>query len=216
VNTDTLIELLSANVQPVGRGRFERALLLSVAMSGMAAFGVMLVTLGPRYDLGSPPHLAWSGMKLLFALSVVGVTMPVLIRSARPGPRSVTGALPVLVPFVAVGVAALAERLLGSPELWRAMLRGATTLSPARCLLCIIGFSAIPLVVLIRALRDGAPTRPSVCGALAGLVAGGVGAAAYALACNSDSVPFIAVWYSAAIALYGALGALLGSRLLRW
>ena len=216
MNTDTLIELLSADVQPVSRGRFERTLLLSVAMGGMAAFGVMLVTVGPRYDVASLPYLEWSAVKLLFALSVVGATMPVLIRSARPGPGSVTRALPLLFPFVAVGVAALAERLLGSTEPWRTMLRGATTMSPARCLLCIIGFSAIALVALIRALREGAPSRPGVCGALAGLVAGGVGAAAYALACNSDSVPFVAFWYSAAIALCGALGALLGSRLLRW
>ena len=215
MNTDTLIDLLSANVQPVSPGTFKRALLLSLAAGGTAAFGVMLVTVGPRYHASSLPHLEWSAVKLLFALSVVGAMMPVLIRSARPETGSVRRALPVLFPFAAMGVAAMAG-LLGSPEPWRAMLGGATAVSPARCLVCIVGFSAIALVALIRALREGAPSRPGVCGALAGLVAGGVGAAAYALACNSDSVPFIAVWYSAAIALYGALGALLGSRLLRW
>jgi hypothetical protein len=63
---------------------------------------------------------------------------------------------------------------------------------------------------------QGAPTRPRFCGAIAGVVAGGLGAAAYALTCRTDTIPFIAVCYSAAIALCAFIAAQLGPRLLRW
>jgi hypothetical protein len=69
---------------------------------------------------------------------------------------------------------------------------------------------------VIWALRKGAPTRLKLSGAVAGIVAGGLGAADYALGCKSDTIPFIAIWYGLAIALCAAIGALFGPRLLRW
>ena len=39
---------------------------------------------------------------------------------------------------------------------------------------------------------------------------------AYAMYCPTDSVAFVTTWYALAIAVCAALGALLGSRLLRW
>jgi uncharacterized membrane protein YfcA len=53
-------------------------------------------------------------------------------------------------------------------------------------------------------------------GAMAGLVAGALGATAYAFHCGDDSIPFIAIWYGAMVALCAFIGALLGPRLLRW
>jgi len=46
-------------------------------------------------------------------------------------------------------------------------------------------------------------------GAIAGLVAGALGATAYAFHCPDDSVPFIAIWYGTLVALCGAVGAML-------
>jgi hypothetical protein len=71
-------------------------------------------------------------------------------------------------------------------------------------------------VASLWALRGLAPTRPRAAGLAAGLLAGAIGAFAYALACHEVSVAFVALWYSLGIALSGALGALLGPRLLRW
>jgi hypothetical protein len=82
--------------------------------------------------------------------------------------------------------------------------------SLARCFICIPFFAAILLAVLICALRTGAPTRLTRCGAIVGIVAGTVGAAAYAFNCSSDSIPFVAFWYGAAIALCAFIGAQLG------
>jgi hypothetical protein len=216
VNTYRLIDLLSSNLEPVSQTALERALGLTVAVGGAAAFATMLATVGPRPDASSLSHVEWSAVKLLFALSVVGAATPALIRSARPQP-GVARRLPmVFLPFVVVGIAAVPALLAGPAHMEREMLGGAYAASPTRCLLCIAGFAAIPLVALIRALRDSAPAQPRLCGAMAGVVSGGVGAAAYAFACVRDSMPFIAVWYGVAIALYALLGVLIAQRLLRW
>jgi hypothetical protein len=47
-------------------------------------------------------------------------------------------------------------------------------------------------------------------------MAGGAGAAVYALHCPELQAPFLAVWYVLGMAIPVAAGALLGPRLLRW
>lgn len=63
---------------------------------------------------------------------------------------------------------------------------------------------------MLEALRHGAPSRPRLAGALAGLVAGGIGATFYATHCIDDSPLFVAVWYRAGIAIMAALGSVAG------
>jgi hypothetical protein len=53
-------------------------------------------------------------------------------------------------------------------------------------------------------------------GAIAGLVAGALGAAVFALHHPGGSIPFIALWYSGPVILCTLVGALLEPRLLRW
>jgi hypothetical protein len=65
-------------------------------------------------------------------------------------------------------------------------------------------------------MRGLGPTNLRAAGAIAGLTSGGVGAAVYALHCPESAAPFIVIWYSLGMAAAGALGALLGPRLLRW
>jgi hypothetical protein len=216
VNTDRLIDLLSANLEPVGRVHFGRMLLVAILAGAAAAFALMLATVGPRTDLGSTIHLAWTAVKVLFAISVIATAAPLLLKSMRPGLEKETHPALLFLPFFAAIMAALAMLLFVTPEAWGLMVRGAASVSPARCLLCIVFFAAIPFAALVCAFRQGAPTRLSLSGAIAGVVAGGVGAAAYAFACTSDTIPFIAVFYGAAIALCAFIGAQLGPRLLRW
>ena len=49
-----------------------------------------------------------------------------------------------------------------------------------------------------------------------GLLAGAVGAFGYAFACEEASPAFVAAWYTLGMLMAGALGALLGPRVLRW
>jgi hypothetical protein len=88
--------------------------------------------------------------------------------------------------------------------------------SAARCPWAILALSIPALAGLVWALRGLAPTRLRLAGVCAGLLAGTIGAAGYALSCSEESAAFVAVWYSLGIALCGLLGGALGSRLLRW
>ncbi|MOA46044.1 hypothetical protein D3C78_1685060 [compost metagenome] len=72
------------------------------------------------------------------------------------------------------------------------------------------------LAALFITLRRGAPTDLVRAGASAGLLAGSLGAAAYAPACVNDGFAFVALWYSAAIAITTTIGAALGPRTLAW
>ena len=214
MNTDRLIDVLSVNLEPVSPGQLGRKLLLAMVTGGVAAFGLMLVTVGPRPDLDSTAHLEWAVAKLFFAFTIICTGAPFLIKSIRPGRENETKWALLFIPLAAT-VASTQVMLFLGRDAWGTFL-GAKAISPARCLCCIPFFAAIPLAVLIWALRQGAPTLLRLCGAIAGIVAGGLGAAAYALACSSDTVPFIAIWYSAAIALCGLIGARIGLRFLRW
>jgi hypothetical protein len=81
----------------------------------------------------------------------------------------------------------------------------------------IIPLLAAPTALLLtRLLRDLAPTRLTATGAALGAVSGGIGAMAYAMYCPTDSAAFVVTWYAVGIALSAAIGAVLGTRLLRW
>jgi len=82
--------------------------------------------------------------------------------------------------------------------------------------------TAVPLMSLpllaaaLIGLRHGAPTRPAIAGAMAGLLSAGLAATLYASHCTDDSPLFVATWYSVGTALMAALGALIGSRVLKY
>ena len=82
--------------------------------------------------------------------------------------------------------------------------------------------TAIPLLSLpllaaaLIGLRHGAPARPALAGALAGMLSAGLAATLYAAHCTDDSPLFVATWYTLATALVTAIGALAGSRMLRF
>jgi hypothetical protein len=84
------------------------------------------------------------------------------------------------------------------------------------CLTAIPIFSLPLLAAALVGLRHGAPARPALAGALAGLLSAGLAATLYAAHCNDDSPLFVATWYTLATALVTAIGALAGAKLLRF
>ena len=82
--------------------------------------------------------------------------------------------------------------------------------------------TAIPLISLpllaaaLVGLRHGAPARPAVAGAIAGLLSAGLAATLYASHCTDDSPLFVATWYTLATVIVTAIGALIGSKVLRY
>ncbi|MEQ1900797.1 MAG: NrsF family protein [Devosia sp.] len=84
------------------------------------------------------------------------------------------------------------------------------------CLTVIPALGIAPLVLLLAALRQGAPTRPGLAGMCAGLLAGGISATLYAANCTDDSPLFVATWYPIGIAGLAIAGGLLGRIVARW
>ena len=64
--------------------------------------------------------------------------------------------------------------------------------------------------------RRGAPASPTLAGAAAGFLAAACGATLYAFHCFDDSPLFVATWYLLAAIPVVVIGAVAGSRLLRW
>ena len=71
-------------------------------------------------------------------------------------------------------------------------------------------------MMFIAALRNGAPVRPGLSGAMAGLAASSIAAVFYAMNCFDDSPLFVITWYPLAVLGVMTAGYLAGVRYLRW
>lgn len=213
MNTDELIGLLAADTTPVPARAGERRLVAAVAGGAVLALLWVLTTLGPRADLAavatSAPFAAKLGVPLMVAVAGGLAVFRLAHPGMRLGPLLVWAALPVLLlwtvaVWVWIGTAAGDRAALLWGQTWR---------------VCSFNVAVTALPVLVLALwylRGMAPTRPGWAGAAAGWLAGGVGAAAYALHCPEMDAPFLAVWYVLGMAVPTVLGAVAGRRWLRW
>jgi hypothetical protein len=211
MKTKTLIEMLARGAGPATRSlawrRLAPATALGVALS--AALTLAWLGLVPP-DMFAGPAL-WTKLAYSALLGLAaGLLAGRLGRPAAPTRRawhwtwSVMGAMGVL--------GLLAWWITPSPERLPALLGHSWALCPW----AVLGLSLPALAATLWAMRGLAPTRPRLAGFAAGLLAGASGAAGYSLGCTEESLSFVAVWYTAGVALTGGLGALLGPRLLRW
>ena len=91
-----------------------------------------------------------------------------------------------------------------------------STASLGRCLGSILLMSALPAVLILRAVRQGASTSPLLSGGLAGLMAATGATAGYSLDCTRDNPLFFVTWYGAAILIVTLISAGVGRRVLAW
>ena len=213
MKTDDLVAMLSTNVEPIGRGLVVRTISIAVAAAAALALCFMLVGLGVRADLTATRATVFLLLKVAFALAVVGVAMRYLTRLARPGAERGISPLAIAMPFAAIALLGAINLGMAPSSHWNRMILGDEWLE---CVLSIPVIAVVPFAVTIFAVRRAAPTNLVRTGAVAGLVAGGISAMAYALHCTADSLPFVAVWYGGTVVLCTLAGAALGPRLLRW
>jgi len=213
MKTEQLIDLLSTNVEPVKTGQFRKTLAFAIIAGAGAAFCIMLATVGLRPDLATTSHIPFLAVKLAFTITLIALGTLLLSKLVRPGQARRGLFTALLLPFLVIAIAAGVVLASDTPMAWGRMIFG---MNWAMCLLCIPLFAVVPLVALTWFLRKGAPTELRRTGAIAGLVAGALGATAYAFHCPDDSIPFIAIWYGAMVAMCGLVGAMLGPKLLRW
>lgn len=210
---DKLIELLAADLKPVDRQRTARALSAALVVGAVIAFGAMLLVLDPSPEMFSGRNPMFLSAKLAFTLSVVATAGVFLPQLARPGARQRGLLVFVALPFIVIAVPATAALISAHWSTWTSMVLGKNWLT---CLVSIPLFAIGPFTAVVWALRTGAPIDLTSTGAVAGLVAGGVGATACALPCVDESFPSIALWYGLAIGVCAGFGARLGPWLLRW
>jgi hypothetical protein len=213
MKTDDLVAALSTHIEPVNGRLVSRTVYLALAAGTVVALGIILVGFGVRSDLMTARALMFLLLKLAFTVGIVGVASAYLSRLARPGGERGTSSISAAMPFAAIVLLSAISLGLAPSSHWNRMVMGDEWLE---CLLSIPIIAIVPFAVIIAAVRRAAPTNLVRTGAVAGLVAGGVSAMAYALHCTDDSLPFVAVWYGGTIVLCTLAGAALGPRLLRW
>ncbi|WGD29791.1 DUF1109 domain-containing protein [Ancylobacter sp. WKF20] len=211
MKTDELISLLAQDA-PV-RGRLGAVLALALAGGAAAALALLGGTIGLRPDLASALETSRVLFKISFTLLLAVLAGWVLFRVGRPGLKLRPRLRLLFLPLGLLLLAVSAELVALPRARWMEGLEG---LHASFCLVFIPLVSVAPLVAILWALRASAPSDPGFAGAAAGLAAGAIGAAVYALHCPDDSPLFVATWYSLAILIVSAAGYVAGRRLLRW
>lgn len=213
MNTEQLIQSLSAKVPPVPRRALRRRIGFGVAGGAIITLALVVFILGIRPDL----HQAMLGfsfwMKWIYTASLGIGSVLAVARLARPNPTSLRGlwllAIPVL-PLAGVGVVELASTPSGD---WLAMWLGQSWMVCPWIVLTL----AMPIFIgLLWSFRRLAPTQLRAAGAAAGLAAGAWAATIYCVHCPETSAIFVLTWYSLGILLAAGVGALIGPRLMRW
>jgi hypothetical protein len=211
MKTEQLIEMLARGAGAAPPMRTVPRLAPVVVGGTLFSAAAALPLLGwiPRemYALPAPwIKLAYAGLMVLAATWLAA-------RLSRPAARVAAPARAVALVVLVMAALALWS-LAAAPSGTRlATLLGESWL---RCPTNVLLLSLPTLAGALSVMRGLAPTRLRDAGFAAGVLAGAVGAMGYALTCLETSPAFIGVWYTAGIALAGALGAWLGPRVLRW
>lgn len=209
MKTDDLIKALAADTAaPLP---LRRSWLLAGLAAVLLAAAVFFTAIGPRPDIADAASTVRFLLKPVLTLILAATAFATLATLARPGERRGRAMLATAPALLAAAV--FVELTVLPAGSWRANLVGTNALV---CLTYIPLIGIGPLAAFLLVLRHGAPTRPALAGAVAGLLAGGVAATLYALHCTDDSPLFVATWYTTAIAGLAAIGALAAPRIARW
>lgn len=211
MKTDELINLLKEDApSPARVGRLlPRFLLAGAVFSAL----LLLATVGLRPDMAAMIFTPRVAFKIVETAALAAVAVALVLPAGRPETDLGRSLWLLLLPLALLAGAVLLEARITPQADWKARWIGAHA---GFCLFFIPALSAAPLAALLWALRTGAPARPGLAGAVAGLSAGSMAAALYAWHCPDDSPFFVASWYMLAIGAVTLVGYATGRRLLRW
>jgi len=214
MRTDELINTLVADHAMQPGPKLVRHGLVMAIIGGLAISSALFsLTLGMRPDILSALSTWRFDLKLSVNLVLVIAAAWVALRLSSPTTTPLSAMRALLVPALLLLAAVVYELVtVPSPE-WLARAMG---INASMCFMSIISLSLVPLMGVIYALRQGAPSSPAVAGAVGGLLAGAVGATVFAMHCTNDSPLFVAIWYALAIGLVATVGLLAGQYVLRW
>jgi len=212
METDQLIRTLAADnahrVRPVGF-----VLALALLAGAPVSVAMLFAGLGVRPDLMTAMRNPFFDLKFAVTLALAIPAIAISLHLSRPE-ASLRGWKWLLLIPVGLLLAGIASEMM-MPQRLPMMTR--LVGNNSRLCMTAIPLMSLPLLVAaLIGLRHGAPTRPAVAGAIAGLLSAGLAATLYASHCTDDSPLFVATWYTIATALVTAIGALAGSRVLRF
>ena len=212
MRTADLIELLARDVRATPPGVASRRLLAALTAGGLITLAIVALGLHcqPLLPAAQQP---WFWMKAAYT-GLLTLTGAIIVRRlSMPGSRA--GAAPLIAGLVVLAMFALAAgQILSAAPASRLALWLGHTWKVCSPLILVL---AVPIYAsLVPAIRRLAPTRPALTGAAAGFVAGALAATLYGLHCPEQAAAFVATWYTLGIGAASALGAIVGSRLVRW
>jgi hypothetical protein len=212
MDTDQLIKTLAADnahrARPV-------SLVLALALLAAAPVSIFMfmAELGVRPDVMTAMHNPFFDLKFAVTLALAAAAITISLHLARPE-ASLRGFVWLLAIPAGLLVAGISGEMM-MPQRLPMMTR--LVGSNSKVCMTAVPLMSLPLLAAsLLGLRHGAPTRPAVAGAMAGLLSAGLAATLYASHCTDDSPLFVATWYSIGTALMAALGALIGSRVLKY
>jgi hypothetical protein len=212
METDQLIRTLAADnahrARPVGF-----VLALALLLAAPVSIAIFLSELGVRPDVMTAMRNPFFDLKFAVTLALAISAIAISLHLSRPEASLRGWAWLLLIPIGLLVAGIGGEMMMPQrpPMMTRLIGRNAWN-----CLTSI-PLMALPLLAAaLVGLRHGAPTRPAVTGAIAGLLSTGLAATLYASHCTDDSPLFVATWYTIAAALVTAIGALAGPRVLRF
>jgi hypothetical protein len=212
METDQLIRTLAADnahhARPVGF-----MLTLALLAAAPVSVAIFLAGLGVRPDAMTAMHNPFFDLKFAVTLALAIPAIAISLHLSRPEASLHGWAWLLLIPAGLLVAGISGEMMM--PQRLPMMTR----LVGSNSRLCLTAIPVMSLPLLAAALiglRHGAPSRPAIAGALAGLSSAGLAATLYASHCTDDSPLFVATWYTIAAALVAAIGALAGSRVLRF
>ena len=212
METDQLIRTLAAD-----NAQRERPVGFVLAMALLAAAPVsvamLFAGLGVRPDFMTAMRNPFFDLKFVVTLALAIPAIAFSLHLSRPE-ASLRGWKWLLLIPVGLLLAGIASEMM-MPQRLPMMTR--LVGNNSRLCMTAIPLMSLPfLAAALIGLRHGAPTRPAVTGAIAGLLSAGLAATLYASHCTDDSPLFVATWYTIATVIVTAIGALAGSRVLRF
>jgi hypothetical protein len=211
MDTDQLIRTLAADnvrARPVG-------FVLALALLAAAPVSLLMffAELGVRPDVMTAMRNPFFDLKFAVTLALATSAILVSLHLSRPEASMRGWAWLFMIP-AGLLVAGLSGEMMLPQRL--PMMTRLVGQNSRVCMTAIPAMSLPLLAAALIGLRHGAPTRPALAGAIAGLLSAGLAATFYASHCTDDSPLFVATWYTIATALVTAIGALVGSKVLRF
>ncbi|MGH8639283.1 MAG: DUF1109 domain-containing protein [Burkholderiales bacterium] len=213
MRTDELIFLLARDPARIDPGAMRRRYWVALGLGILAALAMVLVHWGIRPDLALAATLPMFWVKLGFPIALACAALAAVSRLARPARKLGRIRALIAAPIGALWLLALAQLLTSPVHIRNELIFGQ---SWAECVVSVAALAAPAFAALLWALRGFAPTRLRATGTAAGLLAGAIGAAVYALHCPEMTAPFIGLWYLLGMIVPAVFGFWIGPQILRW